>query len=520
MRPTPDRRPGTARAAADVDADVVIVGGGGSGLAAAIAAAESGARVIVLEKGHELRGSTGRSIGSIAASDTADQRALGIRDDTPQAHAEDYLGIAGEHAHLEDPALVRLLTENVTATYEWLVGLGVEFFGPVPDPGHRVPRLHNVLPTSQAYIHFLAKRARALKVRVMLDRGATDLVVENGRVCGVATRSSTGRTGVVRARRAVVLASGDFSNGPELKREFISDEVAGYVAINPHAQGDAQRMARTVGAQVLRGDIFDTPSLRFSPPPSQGLYGVLQRIPPVRPLTRTIKWGLGHLPPRLIRGLLMGFVTTYLSPDLSLFRNGAILVDADGVLRSDTDEKLPLVTARLGERGGYVVGDQKLYEMYSAAPHHVATAPGVAYAYMPDFARARRDIFHRADTIEELADKLGVPATTLRHSVDTARQAGAAGTRPASLDQAPFFAMGPVRGLLVQTNGGLKVDTDLHVLDDQDQPVPGLFAAGNAGQGGVLLMGYGHHLGWAFTSGRIAGANAALAHTDNRAVSR
>ena len=138
------------------DFDVVVVGGGGSGLAAAISAAESGATVAVLEKAPYLRGSTGRSIGSIAVSRTPEQRALGV-DDSPEEHAEDYLKIAGKYADREDRELVRLLTENVTETYSWLRGLGMEFFGPVPDPGHRYPRLHNILPTSQSYIHHLAK---------------------------------------------------------------------------------------------------------------------------------------------------------------------------------------------------------------------------------------------------------------------------------------------------------------------------------------------------------------------------
>jgi fumarate reductase flavoprotein subunit len=61
----------------------------------------------------------------------------------------------------------------------------------------------------------------------------------------------------------------------------------------------------------------------------------------------------------------------------------------------------------------------------------------------------------------------------------------------------------------VQTNGGLQVDTHLRVVDGTGAPIPGLYAVGNAGQGGVLLMGYGHHLGWAFTSGRLAGRHAA-----------
>jgi FAD binding domain len=264
-------------------------------------------------------------------------------------------------------------------------------------------------------------------------------------------------------------------------------------------------MARNLGGQVLGGDVFDVPSLRFLPPPSEGLYGLLQKLPPGTLLTRPIKWGLANLPPAVIRALLMGFMTTYLSPDVSLFVNGAVLVDADGRLRSDTTDPIPLVVARLGERGGFILGDRALFRRFSAEPHHIATAPGVAYAYMPDFRRSRKDIFHEADSWPGLADEIGVPASALLDSVARAR----AGSGTASLEQPPFFAMGPVHALLLQTNGGLRVSTRLEVLTAAGEPIPGLFAAGNAGQGGILLMGYGHHLGWAFTSGRIAGRNAA-----------
>ena len=52
---------------------------------------------------------------------------------------------------------------------------------------------------------------------------------------------------------------------------------------------------------------------------------------------------------------------------------------------------------------------------------------------------------------------------------------------------------------------------NLQVLGTGDIPIPGLYAAGSTGQGGLLLEGHGHHLGWGFTSGRIAGRHAALA---------
>ncbi len=68
----------------------------------------------------------------------------------------------------------------------------------------------------------------------------------------------------------------------------------------------------------------------------------------------------------------------------------------------------------------------------------------------------------------------------------------------------PFIALGPVRGYINAMEGGLAVNDDLAVLGANDQPIPGLFAAGSAGQGGVLLDGHGHHISWACVSGRHA----------------
>jgi fumarate reductase flavoprotein subunit len=67
-----------------------------------------------------------------------------------------------------------------------------------------------------------------------------------------------------------------------------------------------------------------------------------------------------------------------------------------------------------------------------------------------------------------------------------------------------------VRSVFVHNEGGLAVDREHRVLDAHDTPIPGLYAAGATGQGGLLLKGHGHHLAWAFVSGRRAGRLAAL----------
>ena len=80
-------------------------------------------------------------------------------------------------------------------------------------------------------------------------------------------------------------------------------------------------------------------------------------------------------------------------------------------------------------------------------------------------------------------------------------------------DEGPFYALGPVKAYVVFTDGGLRVNPSHQVLSPDQVPIPGLYAAGSAGQGGLLLEGHGHHLAWAFVSGRRA---AKFAATENR----
>ena len=118
-------------------------------------------------------------------------------------------------------------------------------------------------------------------------------------------------------------------------------------------------------------------------------------------------------------------------------------------------------------------------------------------------------------TLSELAARIGVPAATLEQTVTDDNAFGPHGG-PARGNQrgfgpGPFIAMGPVRTRINFIDGGLAVDDELRVLGDDDQPIPGLYAAGLTGMDGVLLEGHGHHLGWLFISGRFAGRRAAHA---------
>ncbi|MEY2617444.1 MAG: hypothetical protein RL522_446, partial [Pseudomonadota bacterium] len=128
--------------------DVVVVGAGGAGLAAAIEAREAGARVLLLEKNERPGGSTAWSIGSISSTQTPNQRKRGIVD-TPADHWADMPGFAGDLDPRDNPALRRILCDEIPATFQWLLDSGIRFMGPMPEPPHRQPRMHNVLPNSR-----------------------------------------------------------------------------------------------------------------------------------------------------------------------------------------------------------------------------------------------------------------------------------------------------------------------------------------------------------------------------------
>src|SRR3546814_15160079 len=139
--PYPTRRASDRRGQAKADAEIVGMCGCGSVLTAAIFAKTEGATVLLLEKHTEVRGSTGLSIGSITATGTWHQRQKGIVDN-PDWHFEDMAKLAGDKAKDDNEELRRILVDNVADSVAWLQGLGVTFYGPMPEPPHRLPRMH------------------------------------------------------------------------------------------------------------------------------------------------------------------------------------------------------------------------------------------------------------------------------------------------------------------------------------------------------------------------------------------
>jgi hypothetical protein len=296
-----------------------------------------------------------------------------------------------------------------------------------------------------------------------------------------------------------------------LKRRFAAPEAADLAPVNATATGDGIRLGLEAGGVIFNGDIIRGPIMRFVPPSRPSL---VARLPPSRAVGLVMKWAFDRLPSRLLRPLAMRFLTTALGPSPDLFRQGAILVDRNGARFADELAGAAAGVAQRPDGVAYIVFDAEVAQKFTAWPHFISTAPGVAYAYLDDYRRTRRDIFHKGATLDALAASMGLPAGALSATVrayNAERPRAPDGTLRRPIALGPYVALGPVKTYVVFTDGGLKVNHRLQVLDTSERPIPGLWAAGSNGQGGVLLEGHGHHLGWAFISGRIAGAAAAKA---------
>jgi fumarate reductase flavoprotein subunit len=499
--------------------DVIVVGGGGSGLAAAVSAAQHGGRVLVVEKLPQLGGTTGIAVGSFTAAGTRWQRAKGIVDSIAD-HAVD----AGRFAAAEiearnNPALRQFFLSQAAETLEWLESLGLSFVGPHPEPPNRAPRMHNVVPSARAYVATLERELVRLHGKILLSAGVKPLLFEDGRVVGVivAGRSDLESPREYRATCGVILAAGDYASAPDLIRRFKGNGYDAIEGINPFAGGDGQRLVEAAGGQLINMDVTYGPELRFVAPRATGLPAWL---PSSGILARALAAAARMLPKWMLQSYIKRLVVTWQHPENALFDDGAILINSRGE-RFVNERRWPereLAVAQQPGKVAYVLLDGRLIKRYSAWPHFVSTAPDIAYAYVADYLRLRPDVAMRADKLADLMARARIARPEFQpdshqQSIDQynayvgGQQADPFG-RSGDNDQlasGPWLLLGPVKAYFTTTEGGAAIDQQFRVLNGQGQPIPGLFAVGQNGLGGMILWGHGLHIAWAMTSGRLAG---------------
>jgi len=493
-------------------ADVLVIGGGGSGMSAAISAATSGASVIILEKCAEVGGSTAMSVGSFTAANTSYQYRAGVNDSI-DLFVEDMKVANGEFEARENKELRRILAENAGPTVEWLSSIGVQFLGPTPEPPYEKPRMHNVLPNSKAYREALLRECRKRGVAIYTSM-RVDRLLRNadGEIIGA---SANGQD--YFGRRGVILATGDYSASTELKAKYVGEAAAKVPPVNPSNTGDGFYLGTAAGGVMMQMDrLYE--GLRFAPSTRPD---PIKMLPSVPGLTRLMRVVVERLPKSLLAYVIRGALTSWIGPNNTMYGAGAILVGPDGqrLANEDSDKLMARAVADTAANTGYMIFDAKVAKKFSAWPNPVSTFPGVAYAYVQDYKRFRPDVYHEAATLDELATGLGIEPAALRASVSRWNEqvTGGADTEFGrerlgdGVTEGPYYALGPMNAYVTLADGGLAVDTQLRVTTEDGDVIPGLWAAGSTGQGGLQLLNHGLHIGWAMISGRLAGRHVAQA---------
>ena len=256
-------------------------------------------------------------------------------------------------------------------TLDWLVSLGLTFAGPVTEPPNSAARMHTVLPHAHALIYFLEKEARRVGVDIRLSTGVDQLITDGHRVTGVVA-SQHGNRSTFTARHAVILATGDFSASRRWKERY-NPAVSNIDGVASTSQGDGHTFGENLGAEIRFGEVVYGPNLRFEPPPRSS---ILLNLPPYTFITRLLRAALEVLPGWLLRPFMLSFLTTYLSPEPSLFREGAILINSDGERFTDELDRPNYALAGQRDKIGFIVFDNVVAQKFASFPNFVSTAPG------------------------------------------------------------------------------------------------------------------------------------------------
>jgi len=456
--------------------DIAVVGAGMAGLTAGVRAVERGADVVVLEKGERPGGSMRLSAGLLWSYETL----AGARENVPKG----------------DPALQRLVVDNLDDGFDWLAALGID----LQEPPVELPTGDVVTaPTPGANCRKFDSDELTLTMVEMIERGG-DLLLETpmtglrtdgeGRVTGVDARGPDGPIHVTAD--AVVLATGGFHGNVELLQRHVTPHVENlWIRANPWSTGDGLEAARDVGARATGG--------------MHTFYGHNLAAPPADVTPDTFLE-----------------LTQYYGPfAVAIDRQGTRFTDES---ESDLEHTLAQDTAREAGGRAYYVLDADLYEDDVFSMGRVGTI-------VERSAEAGAEVL-RADTLEGLGDELdraGVDGSaavaTLRSFNEAVREGSTDRLNPPrqaharTVDTPPFYAVAVQPGITF-TMGGLAVDERLRVLSRlrsssslfeyeehvetlETRPVPNLYAAG-VDIGGINHRGYMGGLAQALVTGKRA----------------
>lgn len=442
---------GTTARRYDETTDVLVVGSGFAGMAAALAAAKAGAKVLVIDKMAFLGGNSSISGGMLAVPGSSVQKEQGI-EDSPEKLMADMARIG---QGLGNPEHIRFVCENAADTFEWTRKvMGVEWNTHLTGKGgHSAARcMVTKQGTGQGILGPCAAKLKAmgveLRTRVYMEKIFRE---EDGRVTGVQVREGwtfgkpeSGKVKTIGVTRGIVLAFGGFGADVKYRKRLDPKLGEAFLTTNhPGATAEGLRMASRIGANIIQADW-------------------IQCLPSCSPVEKG-----------------MGLASHFATISGSLFgvwidsKTGRRFVDEFGDRKVCTDAILGVINA-----GGkaLAVSDQNGIEELEVV------RPGLTEKILKSGA------LRKFDSLEALAQGCGVEVTTLKETFGRYNELLAGGRdadygrrfdkRAKPLGRAPFY-VSEMSPKVHHCMGGMATNVTTAVLDvETDEPIPGLFAAG------------------------------------------
>ena len=435
------------------------------GVTAATAAAEAGAKVIAIEKLATIGGTSAMAGGGIAAPESSEQKKYGI-EDTCEAYVDLWVEYNHNEYFREDSGMdedrIRFVVGQAAGLIDWLEENGFEFGRPMSfDLIEGVDRFHyasNGKPTDLLYA-----KNQELGVEYWMETKATALLTDENGNCIGATVEKDGQTFNIYAK-GTVLATGGFGNNQEMMERFTPVDAAqvAYFYGSAGQTGEGILMAEAIGAAVYE---------------------------------KGARLGMSYV---------VGDGTNAELTSLGGPWSQAPIVDNTGVRFVNEychSLNYPSLIYRHAAPYYCIYGSDR--EDYAAILANNVDDPAVT----------------SADTLEELADKLGFDKQAFLDCIavyNAAKETGVDAAFGARVDFMNFATVGPFYAVQIApqytgTIGGVVTDTSAQVLRADGTVIGGLYAAGEASNGALYDLVYmsGSSFLNALSMGRIAGENAA-----------
>ena len=479
------------------EADVVVMGFGGAGAAAAITAADSGAKVLIIEKAPEgEEGGNTRISGNLWFNPTPADKAI------------TYMKAMSKGMVIPDDMLA-VWADEMGKNADWVKSIGGNPVLAQPQSAFCSPEFPELPGSESSQTYFatpggwgqqrlwkvLQAAVNNRKIEVLFSTAAKDLVSDpkTKAIIGVIADQG-GKPLAIKARRAVVMTCGGYENNPQMMRDYNAvPEIAPFGT--PYNTGDGITMALKVGANLWHMS------------------------------AQSGMWASFRIP-----GTDSGLITF----PAAAKKDGkpvAGFVFVDGNGNRYYKETAPAHHGYMNLNSvwrptpvpvpAYLIMDDKLRSAGSLFNfNRVMGWAGMvkkAQFSKDNSAEVDKGWFQKADTIFDLAAKINLNPENLQKTVDKWNDAcdkgvdsefGVDAQDLGPIKQGPFYAMRLTLGIL-NTQGGPKRNVKAQIVDPDDKPISRLYSAGELGSIYSYLYNGGGNVGEALAFGRVAGRNAA-----------